>query len=254
MQEIKFDGELRNIAPARIIDEKNGGERIDEFFLTLGIAYNDLKSLHFYLVQMKNFFEEKGIQKQIEEKHPTCELGEYSGMKNHMERLITSTMHETFLLINKYNDVFNLEEVKIMLINLSNENRNIWKDLISIANYKNLTDKGNKFRHILERVRQNGGFHYHGIGKLMKNGFKDHFFIRKNNSESNSAAFWAKGDSMEQSRYFFSDASIQGFYFNLIKSNMSEEDYAEAILTTMREMNVAIMVLMKEYILSRPFK
>ena len=254
MQEIKFEGELKNITPARILDEKSGGERIDEFFLTLGIAYNDLKSLHFHFVQLKNFFDNKNIQKQIEMKKLTCELGEYSGMKNHMERLITSTMHETFLLIEEYKDVFDLEEVKMMLKDLSNKNRKIWKDLISIAKEENLTEKGDKFRNILKRVRDNGGFHYYKIGKLMKKGFKEHFFVRRKESEFNTTACWSKGDSMEQSRYFFSDAAIQGFYFDLIISKMKYTDYAEIFLTILREMNVAITMLMKEYISSRPYK
>ncbi len=239
-----FSGHIRKFDPKKIIKPERKND-FDTFFLILGLAYNDLKSLLFYLIQYKKYFKDKNIT------DISCDAGESGGMKNHLERLITSTVYEIFILIKKQSRVIESSEFNGLLSRLNADSKKIWDQLIDVANKKNLTQTGAVFIRILEDIRNNGSFHYYNSGGQLRNGFANHFFSRQDEGEANKSAFYSRGDRMVDTRYFYCDAAIAGFHKNYIAGKTNPEEYHKAFQKTIESINIGIMNLMKGYLARR---
>ena len=169
----EFSGELRKLDSQKIIKD-NDNNKIDNFFLILGLIYNDLKDLTFYSILLNEYFKEEDL------KNISTENGEYHGMRNHLNRSITSTIYEFFVFLEKQSRITDFGEFKTLFEKLTSGDKKIWQQMFDIAYKKNLTQKGNDFITILEGIRNNGSFHYYSSGGKLRNGYLDHFYNRKN--------------------------------------------------------------------------
>lgn len=244
MNEKEFIGELRHLEPQKII-RINDNNLFDNFFLILGLIYNDFKSLNFYSILLNDQF----IGKNTGEIN--CDSGEYHGMKNHLNKLMMSTIYEFLEFLKNQSKVINSSNFKIILSKLSSTENKLWQQMLDIATKENLTERGNNFVEILEEIRNNGSFHYYSSGQKLRNGFIDHFYNRRSQHKSNELAYYSKGDCMKDVRYFYCDAAFQGFSYTCGKNKISYEEYTKALLEITEKMNVVIMTLMKRYIATR---
>jgi len=246
MRKIKFEGDLRSIKPARLIDSTTN-DKIEDFFLVLGLLYNDLKNLSFHLIQVDNFFDS------IDKEKKSIEAGESGGMKSHLVRIIMATFFEFIEFVRKNKEIFNTGEFKILYEKLNSRAQSFWDDIIDIANDREDPDKSDIIK-IIRYVRHNFGFHYYQSAKTLKEGFRD-FFFNDPIAENNDAAYYYTGDTMEQTRFFYCDAAAQRSLANAVthETKMTVDDFNKKILKMLEDTNFAIMFLMKIYIKQRPF-
>ena len=165
MKEINFAKELKKINPARLVNQETNDE-IENFFLVLGTFYNDIKSLTFHLLQTDNKFKERntGI---------SPEVGEYGGIKNHLNRLTAAHIHEFFKFLSKNKHVLKYEEFKLVHKELNQDLKSRWDDIVDIATEK--AGSKSDFSKVLILIRNNLAFHYFQGGEVLRQGFIDYF-------------------------------------------------------------------------------
>lgn len=240
----KFTGELRKIDPQKIIKIRDNNN-FDNFFVILGLIFNDFKSLFFYSQQINEYFD--GINKN----EVNIYSGEYHGMEIHLNKLITSTIYEFIKFIENQSGVIKTAEFKILFNKLNATHKKSWEIIFDIANRNNLTQKGIDFVTILKDVRNNGSFHYYSSGQKLRNGYIDFFYNKDNQHEGNKYAYYSKGSCMGETRYFFCDAAMQGFHSKYVGDKIKHRDYYKILIDIANETNSAITSLMKQYIASR---
>lgn len=239
-----FSGELRKIEPEKII-KLSDNNNFDKFFLILGLIFNDLKSSMHYSLLLEDQF------KNIDKNNLDCDFGEYHGMKDHLNRLITSIIHEFFVFLEKQSRVISSYQFEIELKKLTSTKKQIWKQLLEIANKENLTSKGLDFLDTLKCIRNNGSFHYYSSGDSLRNGFIDHFYYRKDEHSANKIAYYSRGDIMHDTRYFYCDAAVGGFRRVSMNNKFNTYEHHEALVDIAGRINIAIEALMKIYLSSR---
>lgn len=245
MKEIKFEGDLKYVDPKRLIKEKENSE-VDNFFLVLGLIFNDLKNLTIYQIQIENFFED------VDKKTLSVLVGEYSGMQNHLRRLMTSTIHESLIFIKENSRIMETGKFKVVYGKMSKDHKIMWDTLVNIAKGENLTDMGVDFKDILMHIRNQGTFHYWSSIKTLKNGYIGHFYGNTVPEEFREKAYFTKGNTMGKTRYFFSDASIQFFDSKIIENKMTQDQYLSQFNSLFEYIKFSIMRLMNEYISDSP--
>ncbi len=245
MNLIDFLGELKNIKPERLIDSKKKDE-IEDFFLTLGIFYNDLKSFTFYLVQMKNQFSHIDLNK------ISVETGEYYGMECQLQRLIASTLHEFFNFLDEKRKILETGEFQLLYEELNIDLKSKWDAIVGIAINKKALKELGSFSKILVFIRNNLAFHYKQSGKCLKEGFID-FFFNDPKGDANEKAYYSIGDKMRDTRFFYCDAAAKRYMKTLINKGMDINEYMKEFSKVIEDVNFTIMALMKEYISHRPY-
>lgn len=246
MKAINFSKEFKSIDPIKLIKESENDE-VDNFFLVLGIFYNDFKNLVFYLIKTGNEFEDV-VSDEISARN-----GEYGGIKIHLERLIAATIHEFFEFIEKNKEIINKEGFKIVYENLDNPLRNCWDDLMSIA-FKDKLKRQTELLKILLLIRNTVAFHYDQSLKVLNRGFIEYFF-NDPKKPANEKAYYSIGKSMSETRFYYCDAAAGRSMNNFMKSKKIEYDeYAGNIKDIIEKINFAIMGLLKVYLDQRSIK
>jgi len=246
--DVSFSNKLINLDPKEII-KKEKDNSMDNFFLILGLVYNDLKSLGFYTKILTDYFTDKIPKKDIENNIPSCNLGEFNGMKTHLERLITSCIHEFLIALQGNNTLLNTPQFKTLLEKTDKDTKEIWKQLIDLACGTNLTKKGEEFKKILKNIRNQGTFHYAGMGPKMKQGYTDYFYDFPIKNDLNKYAYFSDGQTMEKIRYFYCDAAMQFALKKDIEDSIKNtEEYYESLLIIMRQINFSISKLLNKYL------
>jgi len=239
-----FNGEFKELTPNKII-KKDGNNKVDNFFLVLGLVYNDFKSINLYLMLLEDYFSEEKLDE------ASCNTGEYHGMRNHLSRLLLSTIYEFFKFLENNEEVLQQGEFIVLQQKMSSTDKKIWNEIIDIACNKNLTEEGSKFKGVLRDLRNKGSYHYDGISKKMRRGYLDHFFNNQVKTDFNSKAYYSKGSTMEDTRYFYCDAAIQTFHAKHISDRIDMEGYNRSLVEIIKKMNFTISRLLKAYLANR---
>ncbi|OHA84199.1 MAG: hypothetical protein A2408_01995 [Candidatus Yonathbacteria bacterium RIFOXYC1_FULL_52_10] len=247
MQQIKFSGDLKGLSPKRLVDDKNN-DSVENFFLVLGLFYNDLKSLNFQLVQLGNTFE----YIHGKEVKATNDFGEYAGLKSHLERMMIGTLSEFFRFINDNQEILKTERFRGVYSTLNRDLKGRW-DLIAEIAFTQETKEVNDFAKVLMRVRNNLSFHYYQSGKTLRKGFIEHF-LKDGKSTANEKAYFSSGETMEETRFFFCDAASQRAAILEVVGEMSFDEYSKKMKSIIEDLNFVIMRLMKGYIDNLPHK
>lgn len=238
----KFIGELKYISPSRLINEKEI-DKLADFFLVLGSIFNDLKGFILFEKLVQDNFE-KPEQKEI-----TAHAGEYGGILIQTHKLIASTIHEFFRFLNENEDIIESKEFKELLARLSTHYRGRWNEIISVA--FNKIPEASEFADILVKIRNNVGFHYYQSAKNLRKGFIRKFFSKEKSSDNkNEEAYYAIGENMGNTRFFYCDAAVEEFLF-VTTGNDSlshKSNYMGQVRAIIDDMNFAIASILKEYI------
>lgn len=242
-QDTSFFGELKHIDPNRLMKDGDRDE-VSDFFLQLGLFYNDLKSLTYYSVLIQNQLKDQNLSE------VNITNGELAGMRIHLDRLFTGTIHEFFNFLEKNQTIFKKSEFQIVYKKLNRNLRVKWDNIIEIAIEKT-SKTSTDISKILLLIRNNLAFHYQA-SKLLKRGFIERFFVSVKD-KSNETAYYSIGENMKNTRFFYCDAAIQESIQNEIVKVMKFDDYSKKIQETINDINFSIMYLMREYLKQRPY-
>lgn len=241
MNEIKFTNALDEIDPKRLVGPKND-DKVGEFFLVLGVFYNDLKSLVFHLRQLEVFFQD--TPKDV----PSPKNGEFGGMKIHLERLMVSIVYEFLNFLEKNTDVMDTTEFKLLLGALKKDLQEKWDLLRQIAKDEKKLPKSN-FGKALYFIRNKTAFHYDP--KIISKGFVDYYYVDKKHF-GNKIAYYNIGETMESTRFYYCDGAVQRSTRSQIEKFMEPDLFMKDLSKTISNLNFSLMYLLKEYIRQRP--
>jgi|SRR3989344_3761494 len=248
MTDVSFSGTLKNIDPKKLIKESEN-DIVSDFFLVLGLFYNDLKSLTFYLLQAENRFKDFKIET-VDQATPSIEFGEWGGTKSHLQRLTIATLHEFFNFIQANGNVLKTGEFQLLRKGLNSQNKKNWDLLVQIARGEDLAEAGSEFAKILLVVRNNLGFHYQNP-KLISQGFVQHFHKDPKNN-LNKKAYFSIENNMNNTRFFYSDAAAERSTILQVEKSMPYTNFILLLSNTIDTTNFTLIALMKEYIKKRP--
>ena len=250
MNKIEFEGELMHIEPNRLIN-KDKDDSLANFFLVLSLIYNDLKDIIFFHKMLQDQYVIPSSDK------ATFHNGEYSGVVIHVNKLLASHMHEFFIFLKKNEETLDSPEFISVLNSMDNKSvTGAWNEIVNIAMEREVMN--NRFTNDLVQIRNNVAFHYSQSGKELVKAFRSYFF----NSEKmagNDQAYYALGQNMASSRFFYADATVQEYVRNKV-SGYSKEDYGSEssvdfksrMNNTIEATNVTILRLLKAYLRHRP--
>ena len=222
-------------------------DKIEDFFITLGLFFNDLKGLILFENLLVDNFEKPS------EEEATSHAGNYGGVLAQIHRLFASAIHEFFEFLNKNKEILLMDEFKEILNKLPKEDKSLWEGLFAAAtgDLSKLTD----FLKALLRIRNNLGFHYYDSGKNLRRGYKS--FFSRERTNKNQFAYYSIGETVEATRFFFSDAAAdeatQLVAGKEEKSEVNEslKQYRTQLAYTIDVLNLAIINIFKKYLQSR---
>lgn len=247
----RFAGELDKINPARLEGENS---KLDDFFLVLGLIFNDLKGLSFMHELFLSYFEPP-IEGEI-----TVHTGNHVGQQLHIFRLYTGHIHEFLNFLEAHKGVLASNEFRSdILARVPSNPRHTWEEIENIALEKTTDADQSTFAKILKKVRNNSSYHYSQSGKILRKGFHS-FFFGQEKILGSEYAYYSLGDNMRTTRFLYVDAAIRNYLLSEAKQDAKSD--AEALvafnehLNNLQEMvdamNTCIYFLMKKYLKSRP--
>ncbi len=195
-------------------------EDVDALIITFGLIFNDLKGLAWWGTQL-----DKYPPKNL--KNPSEYLGQWSGMKIQTARLSLGLLAELLNTIIKNEKVLNHPLFIRTIKTLKSSAQKSWKDLLAAArNNNSRIIKNKKIFSLIQEVRSNGVFHYENINEIHR-GYKAHFQeqVPITSHEFATDAFLSLGITMLQTRFYFSDAAIDGY--SKIKAKNFQAEYGE---------------------------
>lgn len=248
---ISEDG-LNYIDPHLLIDEDNFN-KLESFFLLLGVVFNDLKGLILFEDAIIKTY---GIP---DSEEVTAKAGNYSGMMVQVNKLFAGTVSEFLTFLDKFRDVFESREFKDVLDRISKEDRDYWREITNVSKEKISGLDG--FSEKIIKIRNNLAFHFDHSGKSSRNGYISHFF-GKNKSGRASKAYYSMGTGVKSTRFYFSDAAIQAAISIAagmeLKGDVERNEAFRQYMSQIKEViGIVLRVtssLMKQYIKSRRMK
>jgi hypothetical protein len=239
MQE--FTGKLEEISPKKIISKDESND-FDNFFLVLGLIYNDLKDLIFFLDLINKTYDRPTMDGTEE---PSVHLDEWGGIQNHMNRLMISFMSEFLSFLDKNKKVMGTIRFQLLEKSLPKNIKNDWFKIVQVTG----DEKENNFILNMKKIRNKVSFHFDLSLKELRTGFINKFYIAPKD-KYNKEAFYSLGGSMETSRFFYCDGAVEEYLKEHMKAS-SEENYFKNIRDLVERTNMVILFMMKEYINSK---
>ncbi len=244
MESLDFRGDLRTIKPERLIREGTE-DPVADFFVVLGLIYNDIKSLTFHFVNVENTI------RSFKPDEITAAKGEFAGMKSHLERLMVGTMRGLFEFIASSTAVLAGGEFKVIHERMNADQRRRWDAIVAVATGQDINEGDmSDFLRVLVMIRSNLAFHYQS--KVVRDGFTKYFYHNPVTRPENETCYYSRGDNMRDTRFFFSDAAGQMAIRAQALQKMSYDEYAKRLGGVIDDANFAIMALMKEFLRTRP--
>ena len=147
----EFEGNLKKTKPEYIIpnDEHT---REQEFFLILGIIYNDIKDIIFFLVNLEDEY------RKPEKDEISVQAGCFGGIGRHIDRLASATIHEFFKFLDSYRDVISTYKFNLMMKSFNSDRKKEWNTLVAIA--LNQKTEETKLAQALLEIRNNSALCY----------------------------------------------------------------------------------------------
>lgn len=247
MKKQEFIGNLEYINPSKLID-KDKNEPVDNFFLVLGLIYNDLKGLVLFKKLIVDNY------RIVEKDEISSHSGSLGGIYVQIDRLFIGTVHEIFNFIRDHKDIISSIEFDDILQKTNLQTKSMWKDICGVALGSTKEMKG--FSHDLLLIRNNTSFHYNQSEKVLRHSFINIFFNREKVGQ-NENAYYSIGDSMEGTRFYYADAAAEEYLRRLsqrseeIDVQKSVDGYSPDLLDIISKMNFTIMRLMKVYLKTR---
>jgi hypothetical protein len=234
----EFQGNLSKIEPQKIINKSKDND-FDNFFLVLGLIYNDLKDLLFFSNLFKKTYKEI---KTDGTEPPSDHLGHYGGVQNHLNRLMIGLISEFLIFLDKNKEVVNSIPFMLFIKNLPPEIKKMWGDMLDALKDNN----SDSFLSHIARIRSNVTFHYDQSLKELRTGFIKKFYDSPKN-QYNKEAFYSLGDNMEKTRFYYSDGAVEE-YLNMHMKTYSEKNYYNNLIDLIKKTNHTINYMITMYL------
>jgi len=221
---------LTRLDPALIVPVK-GDDRFAGFMLALALVFNDLKGVALFGQWLKP---SRPSQPEISQ-----HTGQWRGLDLQLHRLAVSLIRELLTLIEEFQDEATGERVEVLLSTAPPSVRRDWSDLVSVATGSG-DDSDTRFARTIEQIRHNIAFHYHQPKRLVA-GFRAFFFASRR-SAANEHAYCSFGRNMEETRFYYADAAIEGAL-----SSMQGPGFLPSFSRVRDATNRALAHLLEEY-------
>lgn len=235
MKEFKY--EITSIDPNKLLDQ-NGQTDFDSFFLILSMIYNDIKGLIFFDLLLKETY------RQPKDAELTSHAGEYSGLRIQLRKLMIGTAVGFLEFVRKNDSLISAPQFQLILKKIPKDRRKIWTDIYLSATGKSANSEETLFS-ILSRIRSNIAFHYDIHNKELRTGFVQAFHNKNNLPPQYQKAYFSPGVNMEETRYYYADASTEKYISNILEGREDE------ISKTISDANLFITAVMNVYLNSK---
>jgi hypothetical protein len=200
--------QLETFDPIAFQADETVSQDLCNFILALALIFNDCKNLIYaYLVTAELLPEGKFVRNRL--------WGTFSGVQFHVFRDIIALLHELFNLIHKNEYLLQGPFFKSVIHQIDKPAKKAWNTVVSVALGDMPTDALGK---TLLLVRNKISFHYDG--KAIFVGYKHHFL---KSNQLTERAFISRGNSMQESRFYFADAAAQGYLRSIVNQDNIEE-------------------------------
>ncbi len=233
----EFEGNLKSINPSKII-QKDKDSDFDNFFLVLGLIFNDLKDLLFFVEYIVKEYRKPNSDNS---EPPNDHLGSWAGLNNHLNRLIISLTSELFIFLEKNKKVTSSISFILFEKKLPSDIRNDWHDVLDVLYDENKND----FLSHISRIRSNVTFHYDQSLKEIRSGFINTFFDSPKNNY-NQKAYYSLGDNVSTTRFYYCDGAVSSYTDKLLK--IKSENYLNDIVKIVGKINNTIRFMMESYL------
>ncbi len=235
-----FPEHFSRLAPLQYFDpqafkpDKNFPPDVCGFILSLSLIYNDIKNTSllnnaiFHSVPPGDFKETK-------------EWGEFSGLREFIDRITIGISHELFNLIKDNKSVLDHICFKEIIKTLSKKSKESWWALVDTSLGKT-TD--NPLAKVLMLIRNKIAFHYDP--KVIMKGYKHFFMLRKTMDK----AYISRGNTMSESRFYYADAAAE----SSIKALLGSDDTRQFFILVgenLEKLNSALYFIVINFITKR---
>jgi hypothetical protein len=228
---------LTQFDPGKVV-AKQGRDEFTEFILALAVAFNDLKGLLLW----------RQLLQPLRPSDPTkvsAKSGEWHGAEIQIHRLLVAQLHELLKLIKEFESVAGGETMHRLLKKAPPSTRHHWDDLVKIATEKG-TPRDTAFAEVLVQTRNSVSYHYYQP-KMLIAGFR-HYFFELTQGAHNESAFASIGENMEQTRFYFADAAVQGALTKLTEKNMTSAKFVKRLGAVISSVNHALQHIVTIYL------
>jgi len=191
---------LESCDPSVFVSGDRAEQEVLDFILSLALVFNDIKNIYWATIHMDAF-----APQSVEEISPSA--GQFAGMKNHLIRLLCSTLSEFIRLVRDNETSRSSALFTAVIGRCPAAQRRYWNDIVEVSK-GGVSDESNDVRELLVKIRNNAGYHYFQVSALGE-GYR-HFISR--DQRSRRRAYVSRGGSMKESRYYFADAAAQGIW------------------------------------------
>lgn len=222
---------LRKSLPTDLVSKtptSSEKEKYQGFLLTLALVFNDLKGILIINDSMVEVYGSPSIPMKV-----SGHSGEQQGIILQLFKLLLATLHEALVFIYESADVYKSEDMQRLLRSTSRKTQLVWEILNKIAHKEPVEDKRftelGELTIILREARNNVGFHYQTRRRLI-DGYRKFFFEGIPDIPA-GAKEWAyrstEKSRFDTSRYYYADAALQGYNFNLFKDAEPTKKYVD---------------------------
>jgi hypothetical protein len=167
---------------------------IANLILAISVAANDMKDLLMG-------WEANELARPPESSKRSAPLGQYAGLRRHIEKLFIGTMREFLKLLREHRPLFEQPYFKKLHKNMSLEAQGKWDKLMAFATMEKTTP----VHDVMNDVRHKISFHYDP--DLLAKAYVNRFGIE--NLAKDNYPFVSCGEILMEFRYFFADALIE---------------------------------------------
>lgn len=237
------------LVPESKISEED--EDLRDFFLTLGLIFNDLKGLVTINQTLKEVYLKPGKETTVSD-----HLGEFQGLDLQVLKYIQGSLYEALSYLKNKDEIFLSSGVQNIIQETPLHIQAVWDLLYKVATGNSIDDERFKefeeLKPILKTLRNHISFHYQsepGKPRLI-DGYRTFFFegvedvrpeSRENAYRSTSTGNW------DESRFYYSDAALQGYFINIYGGGIEAKKYSELVFAINSAILPALNRLLIEY-------
>ncbi|MFA5780038.1 MAG: hypothetical protein WC947_07860 [Elusimicrobiota bacterium] len=230
---------LQTFDPKAFVSDDKKEQEVCCFVLSLALIYNDFKDLvwaRHHLIKLK-----PDNPKEISPGN-----GQYFGFLNHLEKFHYSLFNELFATIEKNHNVLS-HPIFIKVYGLLPKSvKTCWDSLVNISTGKD--SKNNLLKSIFERVRNK--ITYHSDIKDIFSGYREFFLSNRNNmKEHREFAYISRGKNLASNRFYFADATVEGYLIAKIGSN--KEEFFKGVNQLLDDVNSSLYHIVVNFVMVR---
>jgi hypothetical protein len=242
----RFEGDLNWIDPALLVN-KDKANRLESFFLGLGVVFNDLKGLLLFEKMLADCYEAPA------DDEVSSHVGNFGGVRVQLQKLHASTVNEFFIFLKKNSDVMATNEFKEIFSELARVDKQVWHGMVAAA-HNNLAAVTDMMKAVVY-VRSNVAFHYDHSGKVLRNAFVSRFLSDSGETRSDKA-YYSIGDAISNTRFYFADAAVEeSLYIAAGKKfgkssagDLALQKYHQQLSQTVSTISSSVAALLRIYI------